>query len=796
MSIDKMKHIAHIREDNEIQTVYEHCESVAVLAEKYTVKLGLSSLAKLQSMLHDAGKLTTNFNDYILGKSNYKRGDLDHSFAGARFICEFTDEYKSRYMHNASRFIARTIISHHGLHDWVKDDGEDYFSFRISKNDRYAEIKGHLNKFFDKSEFRQMLKKSSEEYTVIRNKIAEMCTINEKSLRSEVFAFYLGMLERFMQSVLIDADRTDTADFISGSKTERDYDTSVLWENMHNLMEEKLKTFEHKIDDISLCRKSISNRCAEFAKHNVGVCRLIVPTGGGKTLSSLRFAIEFCRNYDMDKIIYVAPFMSILEQNSDEIRSIAGDENFLEHHSNVIQEIDSSEELNEYELRTEKWDSPVIATTMVQFLNSLFLDKTSSVRRMHRLSRAVIIIDEVQSIPLKCVNLFNLAVNFLTKICGSTVVLCSATQPVFEKGKYPLMLDEQSSMTGDYSEDFEILKRTKLIPNLSKEGYTYEEASVFCYEKFIENGSLLVVVNTKASAASLYELIKVRNEEYLGSEKAEIVHLSTNMCPQHRREKICHIRKMLKERKRIICVTTQLIEAGVDISFGCVVRSLAGMDNAAQAAGRCNRNGEANRICPVYIINIREEKLGSLNELKSAQAISRLIIDNDRFSDLLATDTMSEYFNKLYERHENILSYNVKDSDMSDTLINLLSLNKKRRQLKMKNQNKYCSQAFKTAGELFSVIDEVTDNIIVPYNEDAKELILRLNCEITPREAVNLMRATQKYTVGVNKNMKKELCKLGAIMQLNCGAISLNSEFYDSSIGVVLESKEKTVLIY
>lgn len=791
-----MKYIAHIREDTEIQTVYEHCEGVAGLSLKYADKLGLSSLAKLQSMLHDAGKLTADFNDYILGKSNYKRGDLDHSFAGARYICELADECEDKNIHNASRLIARTIISHHGLHDWVKDDGEDYFSYRVAKNDRYNQIKRNIAECFDELDIRQILNKSSEEYTIIRNKIKEICMTNEKSRRAEIFAFYLGMLERLMQSVLIDADRTDTADFMSNGKTEKDFDTFVLWESMHNLMEEKLKTFEHKTDDISLRRRSISNRCAEFANHSVGVCRLIVPTGGGKTLSSLRFAIEYCRNYDMDKIIYVAPFMSVLEQNSDEIRSIAGDKNFLEHHSNVIQEMDNNEEINEYELHTEKWDSPVIATTMVQFLNSLFLDETSSVRRMHRLSNAVIIIDEVQSIPLKCVNLFNLAVNFLAKICGSTVVLCSATQPVFEKGKYSLMLDEQRSMTGDYSKDFEVFKRTELIPNLSKEGYTYENAADFCYEKFLENGNLLVVVNTKASAASLYELIKIRNEENSDFEKAEIVHLSTNMCPQHRREIITHIRKRLKEEKKIICVTTQLIEAGVDISFGCVVRSLAGMDNAAQAAGRCNRNGEANRICPVYIINLREEKLGNMNELKSAQAISRLIIDNDEVTDLLATDAMAAYFEKLYESHKDMLSYNIRDSDMSDTLLNLLSLNKKRRALKMKGENKYCSQAFKTAGHLFSVIDEVTDNIIVPYNDEAKEIILRLNSEITSKEAIDLMRIAQKYAVGVHKNMKNELCKLGAITQLSCGALSLNSEFYDNSIGVTLDGKEKPVLIY
>lgn len=784
-----MEFAAHIRNiDGKVQTVKEHCLGVAVLSEKYADKLGLSSLARLQGIFHDAGKLTSDFNMYVRGDSKFNRGDLDHSFAGARCICEIADE-DDKYMRNASRLAARTIISHHGLHDWIDDKGEDYFSKRVSNNERYEEIVRNIGELCSKSEFQKLLKNSAEEYSAIVNKILEISCSNR-----EIFAFYLGMFERFMQSILIDADRTDTADFMSDSRTERHFDTSGLWVNMHDCMEEKQRTFQNKTDCISSQRRDISQRCAEFAKHKVGTCRLIVPTGGGKTLSSLRFAIEYCRNYDMDKIIYVAPYMSILEQNSDEIRSIAGDENFLEHHSNVLQEIDNKEELSEYELRTEKWDSPVIATTMVQFFNSLFLAKNSSVRRMHRLSRAVIIIDEVQSVPLKCVHLFNLAVNFLTKICGSTVVLCSATQPVFESGKYPLILDEQSSMTGDYSQDFEIFKRTELVSKIKTSGYTYEQAADFCYEKYLESGSLLAVVNTKASAATLYELVTERNKTATDSEKAEVIHLSTNMCPQHRREKIAYIREMLQAHKKVICVTTQLIEAGVDISFGCVVRSLAGMDNAAQAAGRCNRNGEINKICPVFIINIRDEKLVKMNELKSAQAQSRLIIDSGNFFDLLAVDTMSVYFQKLYKEQEDILSYNVEK--LSETLVNLLSLNKNRQQLKKNPYLRYCGQAFQTAGKNFNIIDEATDDIIVPYNEEAEDIILKLNSEIGPQETAELLRTAQKYTVGIYKKVKDALNEAGAITCLKCGALSLKSEFYNSSLGVTVNRREMEVLMF
>lgn len=786
-----MEYAAHIRaSDEKIQSVAEHCSETAGITQKYVAKLELYNLAKLQGIIHDAGKLTADFNSYIRDESTFRRGDIDHSFAGARYICELADRYNDKNIHNVSRFIARTVISHHGLHDWIDDEGKDYFSYRISKDERYSEICRNIKEMFNEQELIKLLRNAAEEYSVVRKKIKAI------SPEPQSFAFYLGMFERFMQSVLIDADRTNTADFMSGSQTENIFNTAALWENMHKRLEDKLKGFADRTDRISVQRRSISDRCAAFADNKVGVCRLIVPTGGGKTLSSLRFAIEYCRKNDMDKIIYVAPFMSILEQNSDEIRSIAGEENFLEHHSNIIQEIDTQEELDEYELRAEKWDSPVIATTMVQFFNSLFLGKTSAVRRMHRLSRAVIVIDEVQSVPLKCVNLFNLAVNFLTQICGSTVVLCSATQPVFENLKFPLVLDENSSMTGDCSQDFEAFKRTKLVPKIRKSGYTYDEAADFCYEKYLENGSLLAVVNTKKSAASIYELIKAKNDNASVADRAQVVHLSTNMCPAHRREKIAQMRKMLNEQRKVICVTTQLIEAGVDISFGCVVRSLAGMDNAAQAAGRCNRNGEKASVCPVYVINIKDENLNKMPELKSAQAVSKLIIGNDNFSDLLAVDTMTAYFRKFYGEQKDMLSYNIRNSDVPETLINLLSLNSNRFQLNKNPEMRFCAQAFKTAGDVFGVIENNTDDMIVPYNEEAKEIIQKLNSAIPPNEILSVLRVAQKYTVSVYPNMKKALCEAGAVEHLACGALAISHGFYDDSLGITAEGSCNEILIY
>lgn len=774
-----MEFAAHINGEK-IQTVDEHCRNTADICSEYAGKIGAENTGRLQGLLHDAGKLTYEFNDYIRGKNNISRGGIDHSYAGAKYLTDLADPEKHQ---NVSQLVSRTIISHHGINDWVDDKCNDYFSCRISKNDGYETVKQNINRIKDENELAELLDKAAEEYKFLRRRIRDI------SKSKEDFAFYLGMLERFLQSSLIDADRSDTARFMNQTPVQSDIELSSLWKNMYQRMEEKLQSFGEKTDVISQRRKIISDKCAEFAQNDVDVCRLIVPTGGGKTLSSLRFAIKYCIGHEMEKIVYIAPFMSILEQNSDEFRNIAGDEAFTEHHSNALAELDSENEYREYELHSERWDSPVIATTMVQFLNTLFSAKTSSVRRMHRLGKAVIIIDEVQSIPLKCVNIFNLAVNFLSKICKATVVLCSATQPVNEETAYPILLDEKSSMTGDYKDDFEIFKRSEIVSCIDPYGFSYEQTADFCGEKFSQWGNLLVVVNTKAAASELYRMLL---NKY--GEKTQVIHLSTNMCPQHRKDKLDAIRKLLYEKKPVICVTTQLIEAGVDISFRCVVRSAAGLDNAVQAAGRCNRHGEEQKVCPVYLIKINEEKLGNLREISVAQQITQQMLDSGKYSDFQSVDAVSDFFRKLYESENKELSYRVDDGGCSTTLLNLLSLNKERYEISLKTSSIYGSQAFKTAGTLFKVIDNNTTDLIVPYNDEAKELISRL--EKPDENYTLLLRKLQRYTVSIYSGTRNKLADEQAFRVLDCGAVILDNVYYDDAVGVKLEGAEKEVLLY
>lgn len=786
-----MDYIAH-KNGEIVQTVKEHCENTSKIAAHFANELGAENIACLQGLLHDGGKFSERFCRYILSLSSDKRGDIDHSYAGAKYICELADMIDKNKYYAVSRFIARTIISHHGLHDWIDDNCEDYFDKRIGKSEDFEQIKENINEAFGRDKLTDLLEKARCEYEILRKSIRSFA--ENRPQRNEEFAFYLGVLERVFQSIIIDADRIDTAIFMDGKKFEENEANEDFWKKMYGRLEGELSSFSNKKDVISLQRRDISRRCADFAKNDVGVCRMVVPTGGGKTLSSLRFAIEFCRRHNKKKIIYTAPFMSILEQNSDVIRKIAGDSNFIEHHSNAFSDLSDSllfEEIADYELHAERWDLPVIATTTVQLLNTLFSAKTTCVRRMHRLINSIIIIDEVQSIPLKCVNLFNLAVNFLTKICGAAVVLCSATQPVMENTNYPLVIDDNQSVTGDFKKDFQVFHRSDIVSNITPYGFDYDEAAEFCRERFYEAGNLLVIVNTKSAALNLYKRLR----ESLGNEAA-VIHLSTNMCSQHRREFIDRIRLLLnpKNPKPVICISTQLIEAGVDISFRCVVRSLAGLDSAVQAAGRCNRNGECKNVCSVHIIRLKDENLGSFHQIKIAQGIFHSMIKSGKYSNYQANNAVLDFFAQLFSEEKSELSYNVKDCDRDTTILNLLAMNIERYAASSKSMSKFSCQAFRTAGVKFNVIDNNAVDVIVPYNDEAEELIEKLKC--AKNNTLELLRNTQKFTVSVYKGAERKLGENNAVYKLENGTLILEKRFYSKEFGLNTEGSERELMMF
>lgn len=799
-----MEYISHIREwDEKEQTVSEHCNNVAKIASEFGQVIQMPHTAWLQGILHDAGKLCNDFTEYIHGESDAKRGEIDHSYMGAKYLANLAIEmYKeSRLNPDAALLIGRTILSHHGLHDWLTEDGENYFEKRTSIIKQDKEVECALPEIVSDGTLKKYYQESVKEYDAMQQKMEqlykEMIAKGEKEKRElsgdakcVIPAFYQGFLERLMQSILMDADQTDAANFNDDIVYTSPKEPTGVWNNMEKQMQKKCTAFRKKTDLISRRRMNISDRCAAFANHDVKICRLVVPTGGGKTLSALRFAIEYSQKHNVNQIFYIAPFNSILEQNSDVIREIAGEENFLEHHSNVFSRLEENEneteKLSTYQMRTERWDVPVIATTLVQFLNALFDGKSSSVRRMHHLCRAVMIIDEVQAIPAKCIHLFNLAMNFLTHICGSTVVLCSATQPCLEQAEYPILLDEQESMTADFQADFDAFRRT-VLHSAGKKSFSYEEAAKFCTQQYQENGNLLLVVNTKQAALTMFQKLKERN-----GASATVLHLSTNMCPVHRRTVIQQMREQLETQQPLICVTTQLIEAGVDISFRCVVRSMSGLDHAAQAAGRCNRNGEYD-CCSVYLIQLEEEKLAAaLKQIEKEQEITKKILFFHEKEDLLHPQIMQNYFEGYLTTFQNQFSYPLPDSD-HETLLRLLSTNSnnaKRAEAQMHGslplRLKNHMQAFRTAGKKFQVIAEQTTDILVPYGA-GEELILDLNGKLYENAFPKLLRKAQQYLVSVYSGTLKALEAKDALIQLESGVLALKSGFYSSEQGICVD---------
>ena len=611
---------AHTRDDNpdaaSWQTLEDHLIGVAEFSKEFSGKIGLGSLGELMGFLHDYGKYSETFQKYLFnaaGKSDPDsedffedhglRGKIDHSTAGAQFVWQRSKEAgTSQPLRFILELLATCIASHHsGLIDCLSPNGQDTLSERMNKNyekTHFLEVQGKIE---------DSILKSVQE--IFFSKKLEIEFANFCKMGKGLLIPYL--LCRFLFSSLIDADRMDAA---SRKPMER-----VNWEKLEGKLETHLQKIsgESSIDKI---RAEISHDCRAFADRPKGLFRLSVPTGGGKTLASLRFALRHAKKHNMDRVFYIIPYTSIIDQNAQVVREIldpdlAGNI-VLEHHSNLTDEVEKHQD----GCLAENWDVPVVFSTMVQFLETLFGAGTRGARRMHQLSNAIIVFDEIQTLPIKTVHLFNNAVNFIVSHCGSSVILCTATQPLLDQvdaEKGAIRFSENPEMMQNVKTLFEALRRTKVEDGRKPGGWNTQEISQFTLEEAERANSVLIVVNTKASAREIFK-------EFKEPKKCCIFHLSTNMCPAHRMEVLSTIKLRLKEKKPTICVSTQLIEAGVDVDFGCVIRYLAGIDSITQAAGRCNRNG----LRPsgrVIVLNPSNENLDKLFEIRKAIEITERI---------------------------------------------------------------------------------------------------------------------------------------------------------------------------
>ena len=477
-----------------------------------------------------------------------------------------------------------------------------------------------------------------------------------------------------------------------------------------------------------------------------------------------------------------------------------GNEEFvLEHHCNIFYE-DEDRELV-YKKLTESWDSPIIVTTAVQMLNTLFSAQKSSIRRMYNLCNSVIIFDEVQAFPVRGTELFNLAVNFLTVFCNTTIVLCSATQPSLASLKENNLFEciEMAGPSERYADAFkrvEIEDKTDLVPG----GMQPEDISEFALGAFRKYHSVLIIVNTRKCAKRIYEELK-----RLCSEECKLYHLSTSMCPKNRKDELDAIKEDLApENKRpVICVSTQLIEAGVNLSFGCVIRSLAGLDSVVQAAGRCNRHKELG-IGKVYIVKISQdaERLERLHDIRRAQRASEKFLyyfrkEPEDFGGSMDSEAAVTAYYKEYFYDSGIEPTKYPCLSGETTLEELLGRNRPgRSQYERKHRGRkgvpYMCQAFAMAGKEFKVIDEESEEIIViPYDEIAEKAIDILENRFAPlSEQKKAVRTLQQYSVGISEYLLKKLGR--AVHKIEDTAVNvLSMDYYDKKEGVLEEPRNR-----
>lgn len=798
-----MKYPAHIRKvdgKKYIQTVEEHCRGVAEIAAELLRDIGLEKTAYLAGVLHDLGKFSENFKNYIEKAADgekVQRGSVNHTFAGVRFLLEkHSDEQLSGFSDIVLEILAYAVGAHHGLFDCVDDNNNNGFTKRMQKEgiDYLNAAQEFLKICCSKQDIEDLLKQSEKEFLPVFNEIEKLADNADAKIQNTQITFYIGFLARLILSAIIEADRSDTSQFMNGYSEKTVKNISEIWINCIKNVEQKLSTMP--LDKpINKTRAQISALCAEAGNLESGIYRLNLPTGAGKTLTSLRYALHHALKHNKKRIIFTMPLLSIIEQNAGIIHDYIGNEELiLEHHSNIV-ETDENDELDKRELLIESWDVPIIITTMVQLLNTLFAGKTANIRRMQALCNSIIVIDEVQTVPDKMLSLFNLALNFLAKICNATIILCSATQPCFEKTMHPLDKSVKDLITLTKEQET-VFKRVRLE---YKGEMDCEELADFAAGILEKNNSLLLVCNTKNEAAVMFNLLCSKLKD------VKAFHISAGMCTAHRKETIKEMQEALENKQqKVLCVSTQVIEAGVDVSFARVIRLLAGMDNIVQATGRENRNREFDGLAPGYIVRLKGEFLKGLSEIEAAKnAATNLLVkykNNPQIydDDLMSAKAVNEYYKSLYE---NVKSgyHDFYIESVRDSILNLMSCNGNVDSEKIPEYNKYfMHQALKTAGGLFTVFDESSIDIIVPYDRGA-EIIQEVFAvgDKDYEKLKSILKEAKLYTVSLFKYQKIKLEEQGALIFVpSAGVYILKDGYYDELTGLNLNQSELPLQIY
>ena len=700
-------HSAENRPQSDWQTLKSHAENVAALAAQFAEPFGAADIARYTGLLHDLGKYSDPFQLRLAGSPQR----VDHATAGAK-------EAIARWQ-LMGKLMAYCIAGHHaGL---ANGSGEG--KGRSTLQERLAAEVPPLNAVWQ------------TEIPLPEHIAAPPLKPNPK-YRGFTQAFFTRML----YSCLVDADYLDTEAFyakLENKTVERgDYPAlSALQQAFaQHLQNTRAKAQNSKGGQAELnrLRSEILEHAQQQAALPPGLFTLTVPTGGGKTYTSMAFALEHARQYGQRRIIYVVPFTTIIEQNAAAFRQAfgtLGEAAVLEHHStfddSTLLDRDSRDKLRH---ATENWDAPVIITTAVQFFESLFADRASRCRKLHNIANSIIILDEAQMLPLHLLRPVMAAIDELARNYRCSVVMCTATQPAInaDNGFYGGFSDVRE-IAPDPARLYTALRRTTVR-------HIGNQSDAELLEHLTAQPQLLIIVNNRRHARSLYDSAKHLDGTY---------HLTTLMCAEHRSQVLETLRARLKAGEPCRLIATSLIEAGVDISFPRLMRAEAGADSIAQAAGRCNRENKWSAEDSEVLIFHPEETWKAPPELAANAACMRETLRND--GDLLAPKAMTAYFARIYD---------LNDLDKHHILDSLIA-----------NARRELNFPFQTIAEKCRVIESnYMLPLLIPYDKKAQDRIKALE---HANHLGGLLRKLQRYTVQVPERSLRELLKEGVVEVIN-----------------------------
>ena len=716
------KYISHIRKNQygeiiSYQSNEEHCIGVAELAKQFASEFGMGNWGYVLGILHDKGKEKKEFQEYIQdvngipGHKHWTKKGKAHAYVGALLA-------QGLYGKVATTFLGNAICGHHaGLYDYFE------LEKMISSSDLPSEVQMQTD----------AIQLNKAKFTLTENQI--------------------NHLVRVLFSCLVDADYLDTEKFMNVSSASQRGHHKKLSELLILLEDHFCKLNNNSEDStVNVIRRCVQEQCIKMSSGETGFYSLTVPTGGGKTLSSLLWAMRHAVCNGQKRIIIAIPYTSIIVQTASVLKSIFGEENVLEHHSQfTIDSIIDKDIRLKAKLASENWDYPIVVTTNVQLFESMFSNKPSDCRKLHNIANSVIILDEVQTLPTDYLQPIVDALKSYQRMFGISVLFTTASQPVLSgliEGCNPKAAFQGiDGITEIIPKEYALHDRLRRVClEIDNTGITYDEIA----DRLSRHDKVLCIVNTRNDAREIFERLP---------KEGMTIHLSRMMCPRHVTKAIQEIKQALSYNSETVIrvVATQLIEAGVDIDFPVVYRQEAGLDSILQAAGRCNREGKLDMATAyVFSLSVEHKLYGSIIDANNARL--NMVNVNDWF----APETMTEYFRQLYCRKETFDKNDIK------TLL-----------------YKPAEMCFAEAAKKFRLIEETGKTVYVNM-DDSLELIERLKSDgIT----YSLMKELSQYSVNIHERDFQKLNSYEAIEEVIEGIYVVKDRAqYDENIGLRLDN--------